>query len=75
MRPLYDARLSDLGPGDLVKVECVCGHTEMLTAAMLRTAGVPDREMIVRLERRMRCRECDTKGKVVVSIKWADRSC
>jgi hypothetical protein len=40
MRPLYDARISDLGPGDLVAVECACGHTETLTAAMLATAGV-----------------------------------
>jgi hypothetical protein len=25
------------------------------------------------LERRFRCRECDQRGKVVVSIKWADQ--
>jgi len=38
--PLYAARLEDLGPGDLVQLECVCGHSELLTAAMLSTAGV-----------------------------------
>jgi hypothetical protein len=38
MRPLYDARISDLGTGDFVHVECACGHTELLTAAMLATA-------------------------------------
>ena len=71
MRPLYDARLEDLGPGDVVKVECVCGHTELLTAAMLRTAGLPEYEIIVRLQRRFRCRLCDERGKVDVSIRWA----
>jgi hypothetical protein len=36
----YAARVSDLGPCDFVHVECACGHTERLTAAMLATAGV-----------------------------------
>src|SRR4029077_8913125 len=40
MRPLYDARIEDLGPGDFVHVECACGHIERLTAAMLTTASV-----------------------------------
>jgi hypothetical protein len=30
LRPLYDARLEDLGPGDLVQVECACGHIMLL---------------------------------------------
>jgi len=34
MRPFYDARVSDLGAGDLVRVECVCGHVQLLTGAM-----------------------------------------
>jgi len=33
MRALYEARLEDLRPGDLVKVDCVCGHSELLTAS------------------------------------------
>jgi hypothetical protein len=40
MRPYYDARIEDLGPGDLVVVECGCGHTETLTGSMPTTAGV-----------------------------------
>jgi hypothetical protein len=39
MVPLYAARISDLSPGDLVQVECGCGHSEMLTTAMLATAS------------------------------------
>jgi hypothetical protein len=70
MRPLYDARLEDLGAGDLVKVECACGHTELLTAGMLRTAGVAEHQKIIGLQPHMRCRECDELGKALVSIKW-----
>jgi hypothetical protein len=41
MRPPYDARISDLGPDDVVKVECLaCDHADLLTAAMLNTVGV-----------------------------------
>jgi hypothetical protein len=70
MRPLYDDRFEDLGPGDLVAVECVCGHTELLTAAMLRTAGVTEHRKILDLQSHMRCRECDAKGQTAVSIQW-----
>jgi hypothetical protein len=35
MRPLYDAKVEDLGPDDQLVVECACGHLEHLTAAML----------------------------------------
>jgi hypothetical protein len=68
---LYDARVEDLGPGDLVEVECVCGHTELLTATMLRTAGVAEHQKIMGLQRHMRCRECDALGRAIVSISWA----
>ena len=61
---------SDLGPGDFVQVECACGHTERLTAAMLSTAGLKPDERVQGLERRMRCRECDEKGRAVISIRW-----
>jgi hypothetical protein len=52
--PFYAARVSDLGPGDLVQVECVCGHTERLTAAMLTTAGVTPDSKVQDLGSRMR---------------------
>jgi hypothetical protein len=66
MVPLYAARAGDLGPGDFVQVECPCGHSELLTAAMLATAGVaPDRK-VLDIGCRMRCRECDERGRAVV---------
>ena len=73
MRPFYDdARVGDLGLSDFVRVECVCGHVQMLTGAMLTTAGLAPHDVIKDLARRMRCRECDEKGRVDISIKWAD---
>jgi hypothetical protein len=73
MVPLYSARVSDLKPGDFVQVECVCGHDEMIPAAAL-TQGLrlrPD-DRILDLAPRLRCRECDVKGRAVVSVKWGN---
>jgi hypothetical protein len=72
MKGFWEAHVGDLGSGDLVKVECLCGHVEMLTAAMLRTAGVSEHEQVRGLNRRLRWRECDAKGKVDVTIKCAE---
>src|SRR5271154_2995355 len=73
LRPLYDARVRDLGPDDLVLVECLrCDHSERLTALMLKTAGLPPHAVIKDLDRRMRCRECDARGRVSISIRWTD---
>jgi len=71
MRPLYDARVSDLAPGDFVQVEYPCGHAETLTAAMLSTAGVASYRKVVDLAGRLRCRQCDELGRAVVTIRWA----
>ncbi len=71
MTPFYAARVADLGPGDFVQVECACGHRERLTAAMLTTAGVASDTKVQDLGNRTRCRECDEKGRAVVSIRWA----
>jgi hypothetical protein len=73
MRALFEARLEDLRPGDLVKIECTCGHTEHLTATMLETAGVKPYETILDLQFKLRCRECDLRGKALISITWAEQ--
>jgi hypothetical protein len=70
MRPLYDARIEDLGPDDRVLVECACGHIEHLTAAMLATAGVPPYTAVLDLQRLLKCKSCRWKGRALVSIKW-----
>jgi hypothetical protein len=70
MKALYAARLEDLRPGDLVHFECACGHAELLTAAMLATAGVKGSDKLLDLAPRLRCRKCDERGRALVSIKW-----
>src|SRR5712691_12283110 len=60
----------DLRPGDFVRVECACGHEEMIPAVTL-TQGLrlaPDAR-VVDLEPRLRCRECDAKGRAAVSVR------
>ena len=71
MVPLYTARLKVLGPGDLFEIECVCGHVDRLPATMLATAGTRADDKLGDLTPRLRCRECDERGKVAVSIRWA----
>lgn len=74
MRALYQARVEDLGPDDVLLVECACGHREKLTALMLRTAGVAPETKVIDLQRRMKCRECRWKGRAEVSVRWGAAS-
>jgi hypothetical protein len=77
MKALYAARIQDLGPSDFVKVECIaCGHVELLASDQLRIKGQtpPPYTPVLDLERKLRCRECDAKGKAVVSVKWEKAS-
>jgi len=75
MVPLYAARIEDLGPGDFVRVLCMaCGHDELLTADQLRVRGLalPPYTPLLDLEPKLRCRECDTKGKGMISVQWGE---
>jgi hypothetical protein len=74
MVPLYAARIEDLGQGDFVKVECAtCGHDELIPAsALLQGLRLPPTYRVLDLERRLRCRECDTRGKAVVTVRWGE---
>jgi hypothetical protein len=74
MRPLYDARIEDLGPGDFLYVQCAgCGHDLLIPPSGLRHGlKLPPYMPVLDLESRFRCRECDARGKVVVSIRWAE---
>jgi hypothetical protein len=74
MVPLYAARVGDLKPGDFLIVECgACGHSLPISAATL-SHGLrlgPD-ERVLDLAPRLRCRECDQRGKAVVSVRWSE---
>jgi hypothetical protein len=72
VRPLYDCRVEDLGPDDRVVVECGCGHSEELTAAMLSTAGVPPYTPVLDLKRRLKCKSCRWRGRAEVSVSWGN---
>jgi hypothetical protein len=72
MKALQEPRIEDLGPGDHVKVECACGHTELLTAEMLMTKGLASYRHVLDLKRHLRCRACDERGKAVVCFRWAE---
>jgi hypothetical protein len=74
MVPLYAARIEDLGLADFVKAECMaCGHDELIPAsALLQGLRLPPTYRVLDLEPRLRCRECDARGKAVVSIKWGE---
>ncbi len=65
MRPLYDARIGDLGPGDFVKVECVCGHDELIPpAGLLHGLRLPPYTPVLDLEPRVSARSRFSKLKL-----------
>lgn len=70
--PLYKTRLSDLGPNDFVKIACyACGHEALIPpdTFLVRPNVSPD-TLVVELERRARCRECNAIGETLVSVSW-----
>jgi hypothetical protein len=71
MRTSYVARVKDLGPTDFVLFECACGRIVLLTKSMLQLCGLHRDDRIMNLAWRMRCRQCDERGKVTIAIKWA----
>jgi hypothetical protein len=58
MVPLYAARIEDLGPGDLVKVECAaCGHDVLIPPnALLQGLRLAPTTLVADLEPRLRVR-------------------
>ena len=70
MRPLYAAKLKDLGPADRIKVECGgCEHVGLIAAAGLR---LPQHTSVLDLKHSLRCQGCGAKGRAVVSVIWAE---
>jgi hypothetical protein len=71
---LYDARIEDLGDGDCLHVECVaCDHDELIPRIGLVVGlRLPASMKVLDLQSRFRCRECDRRGSVSLSIRWAE---
>ena len=71
MVPLYAARIEDLAPGDLVRVECAaCGHDVLITrTALLQGLRLQPTDRVLDLEHRLRCaREGGRVGEVGRSL-------
>jgi hypothetical protein len=67
MVPLYAARIEDLGPGDIVKVDCAaCGNTALLAPAFLHRLGLYRRDKVPDLRGRVRCYCCGFRGPAAV---------
>jgi hypothetical protein len=70
VRPLYAAKLEDLGPAGRIKVECGgCKRVGLIAAAGL---GLPSHTAVLDLKHVLRCQGCGAKGRAVVSVLWAD---
>jgi hypothetical protein len=65
-------RLEHIGRYDRVKVECACGHTVLLSLDAF--SGLTSDTRIIDLKRRLRCDSRGEKGRVMVSVVWADYS-
>jgi hypothetical protein len=70
VRPLYAAKLEDLGPADRIKVECAgCKRVSLIAATGL---GLSPHTAVLDLKHRLRCQGCGANGKAAISIIWAD---
>lgn len=72
MRPLYDARIGDLGDRDLLKMRCnACSHlVRMSRDYLLRFVRMEPYQPVLSLQRRFLCRKCRTRGYVDIVIEW-----
>ena len=70
MRPLYAAKLEDLGPADRIKVQC--GGRKRVGLIAADGLGLPPHTAVLDLKHWLRCRGCGARGRCIVSIVWAD---
>jgi hypothetical protein len=69
MKALFEARIEDLSIRDRVKIECQCGRVALIAVQGL---GLPAYEPIRELAHKLRCENCGERGKVLLSIEWAN---
>jgi hypothetical protein len=69
----FQTRITDLGPGDVVRIECGrCRHTAKLAAQTLTAMGMSPEQKIAELNRRMPCGKCNVRGIAKVTIITAE---
>jgi hypothetical protein len=69
MKALFQARVEDLSISDRVKIECICGRVALIAVQGL---GLPGYTPIQSLVHKLRCENCGERGKVLLSIVWAN---
>jgi hypothetical protein len=69
MRAFFEARVEHLSADDRVKIECDCRRGAFMSVKGL---GLPGRTPISDLKRRLRCENCGERGKVDLTVIWAD---
>ena len=63
MLPLYAAPIENLGPSDLVQIDCADRHhVALLTLEALLRVGLSPAAKVLDLKGRLRCRVCGRKG-------------
>ena len=71
MRPLYAARLEDLGAAHRISVECEsCKRVGLIATAGL---GLLGHTPVLDPRFSLRCQGCGVKGRALVVIVWADQ--
>jgi hypothetical protein len=73
MKPLYAARLYDLGPNDRIKVQCrLCKRGNSMPADFIIRLGIASGTKVLDLVRLFRCQGCKWRGRASVSIEWSE---
>jgi hypothetical protein len=70
VRAFFEARIEHLTIEDLVRVDCPCARTALIAVQGL--CG-PGHVLIRDLNPLLRCENCGERGKVDLTIGWADR--
>jgi hypothetical protein len=72
VRPLLQARVADLGAGDLVRFDCTaCRRAAWLTHEFLATLGIEPTVKVLDLVKCVPCDDCGAEGRAIVWVKWA----
>ena len=72
MKPLYAARLYDLGPHDRIKAVCrLCRRGNSMPADFIIRLGIASSTKVLDLVSVLRCQGCRWRGRALVSVEWA----
>jgi len=66
---MYEARVEDMSAADRLRIECTCGRIVLIAVNGL---GLPPYLRVRELGRRLKCENCGERGKVDLTIVWAD---